>query len=451
MALHARPETGRSPLRRRTAAALLVLGAVAVARPAHADKIFDFLVDRFAVDGNVFGPADGVPDRVDEFDDAFLDGWFTVNGTAFERDGFLHLASPGDLVADGFGAVPGLPLDISQVYYTSPVTRGAGNFTVTSAWASTSLAYGDFNHFSLFAYADPFNPYRQFEVVGVALSNPNQPDAPPAYSATRFVVRFMGGAFEPLVLDSVSIDPTSITGQVVFRHVFDDSTDMVDTSISVDGGATFSQPFAPVTLFTETSNAVFLLGSDPLADGAGPASPPELCTAGQLVPQTVLTIRPAGHALFVNTTITLPAALATGYDPRRDGLQLRIENDAAGDRLVDLTATPIPPGGDGSGCAPEDGWERRRNLYTYRNGSNALPTECMPGSAGGLRTLRVDTAHATGGRLGVRATVRGIEGAASGGMRVTIVLGGDAAAGAAGHCGVTNLTCTQRGRRVRCS
>ena len=51
------------------ALALLCVGlGLVVARPAWAfHTVFHFQVDRFEADGNVFGPADGVPDLVDDF------------------------------------------------------------------------------------------------------------------------------------------------------------------------------------------------------------------------------------------------------------------------------------------------------------------------------------------------------------------------------------------------
>src|SRR5262249_60543814 len=88
---------GCSPGMRR----LLSLGALAVsvllAAPAGAfHTVFDYRVDRFTADGNAFGPADGVPDVVDEFDDDTLAAhWSVVAGTARGAGGLLHLTHPG--------------------------------------------------------------------------------------------------------------------------------------------------------------------------------------------------------------------------------------------------------------------------------------------------------------------------------------------------------------------
>jgi hypothetical protein len=443
-----------SPTRRPVARLLAVVALLVCGSASASDGTFDFLVDRFTVDGGGFGPLDGVPDRVDDFDGDVLTGWVKVNGTAFERDGFLHLASPGDHVADGFGAVPGLPLDISQVYYAQRVTRDAGDFRVDAAWWSTVLHYGDFNHLSVFAYADPSNPYGQYEVVGVALSDPTPDDASAAYSATRFVVRFLGGKFEPVATDSVPVDPATISGEVVLRHAFDATTDSVTTAISLDGGTTFSEPFAPVSLFTATANAVFLLGSDPIAVPSEPGSSqpaPGLCRAGVLVPRTRLAIRSRARSLSINGTAFAAPATIAAYDPRRDGLQVRLQRGTDDAMLLDLTATAIPPGARGSGCAAGDGWRSRHGVDVYRNVSNALPPDCRVGSAGGLRTLRIDRRPAERGRFEVHARVAGVGSVTTGPVELTLVLGRDASAGSAGRCGVQTVFCVARGARVRCS
>jgi hypothetical protein len=336
---------------------------------------------------------------------------------------------------------------ISQAYYTCPVERGRGNFSATSWWASTVLHYGDFNHFTVYAYANPVDPHAEFEVIGVALSDPNSVDAPPAYAAVRFVLRFTGGTFQPLETETVRIDPNSISGEVVFRHTYDDPNNTVVTTVSVDGGATFTEPFTPATLFTTTSHAVLLLGADPLASGSVPLAP-ALCSDGRLAAQAVVVLRPRRHIITVNGSVLATPEVARLYDPARAGARLRVEDERLGDALLDLTGTA---GASGSGCMPGDGWSRRRRTFTYRNHSDALPPACTPGSAHGLRMLRINARRAAVGRLGLRAVVRGVTAKPTGRLRVTIVLGSDPATGAAGRCGVETVACTGHGHSLRCS
>jgi hypothetical protein len=428
---------------------LTALGIAVVLTPRSAaafHTVFDTRVERFSVDGNVFGAPDGQPDRLDEFDDGSLANWVVVQGTAYERDGFLHLASPGTHVPDGFGAVPGLPLDISQVYYSWPVYNGAGSFTSEVRWDSTTLEYGNFNHASLFGYADPFNPYAKFEVVGVAISNPTPPGEPAAYEVVRFGVRFLDGVFQPLVAETVPLDPSTITGQIVVRHVFDDGANTVRTDVSVDGGDTFAIGFDPIPFFTGTGSAVFLLGSDPLA---APTPPPALCSAGGSM-AAALRFDGARGTVRLRGTLALGGD-ASAYDPARDGAQLRIaDGTATGTSLLDLTgAASIPPGALGSGCDPDDGWRRRGETLTYRNVSGAFPPACGPGSARGLRTLHVSLRDATAGTVRLRALVlSGLTAPAS--VAATTFVLGDATAGAAGRCATAQSACASRGTKQRC-
>ena len=84
--------------------ALAGLLAVAIGSTAAAVESFEYTAERVEVDGNVFGPRDGVADLVDEFDDGVLAPlWAVSSGTVTESAGLLRLASPGLPIA-----IPGL-------------------------------------------------------------------------------------------------------------------------------------------------------------------------------------------------------------------------------------------------------------------------------------------------------------------------------------------------------
>src|SRR5262245_63371865 len=90
--------------------------------------IFDYQVDRVEVDGGAYGPADGTPDFVDEFDDDVLEPNFVLStGTAHETGGMLHLTNPGTHIPFGSG------VDVSEVASTVVLHDGGGDFTITSA------------------------------------------------------------------------------------------------------------------------------------------------------------------------------------------------------------------------------------------------------------------------------------------------------------------------------
>jgi len=77
--------------------------------------VFDYRVDRFDLDGNTFGPADGKPDFVDDFNDE--SSWFTAYGTASVIGGRLHVKSPGQRFPGPDGAL----LDLTEVQGDDPV------------------------------------------------------------------------------------------------------------------------------------------------------------------------------------------------------------------------------------------------------------------------------------------------------------------------------------------
>lgn len=90
----------------RSCAVWLVALAAALPAPTFAaHTTFTGAVARFEADGNVFGPADGAPDLVDEFDDGDLaPAWTRLLGTSYESAGVLMLRDPGADIA----LVPGI-------------------------------------------------------------------------------------------------------------------------------------------------------------------------------------------------------------------------------------------------------------------------------------------------------------------------------------------------------
>ncbi len=91
------------------------------------------------------------------------------------------------------------------------------------------------------------------------------------YSIGRERVFPLGG--DPTVQDYVAIDPSTITGPIVLRMVFDDATDLLTCSFSLDGGLTFQTPFAPIQAFKLVPDAEVLLGAAALPPVAPPPPP----------------------------------------------------------------------------------------------------------------------------------------------------------------------------------
>src|SRR5262249_9161206 len=266
-----------------------------------------------------------------------------------------------------------------------------------SYWQPDELVPGDFNHMSLNDRARLPGP---LEGAGLAITNMTPEGEPTAYTIVQHLVRIGPAGAEAPQLTTFTIAPTAITGQIVFELRFTDETNTLETAFSLDGGLTFAHPFPPLQIFQGTWYGYFLLGADPEMGTVRTQPPaPLLCKKGlNIVDATMSTTTKAGDTVTVSG-----AFFNTGlgdYDPRRVGAQIRIIDRSLPETpILDLTAGAAIPGG--RGCGRKDGWHRVRNGFVYANGTDALPPGCIPGSAGGLRRLRLrkTALHAKGKRL----------------------------------------------------
>ena len=353
---------------------------------AAGDATFDFRVDRFELVRTTRpGASRNLPDFVDEFDDPRL-GWGTWYGTAFAADGFLHLASPGTEIPDALGVLPGTTLDLSLVGSPNSLSDGEGSFIARSYWEPDELARGDFNHMSFSTYGRD-----AVEVSGLAIMNATPDGQPTAYTIVQHFVSFGAGVPGPPQLATVAIDPSAITGQIVFELRFDDDTNALETAFSLDGGVTFERPFLPLTVFNKgTWYGYFLLGADPLTNTVRAHLPaPPLCARGNLFGDAkIVSSSQAGSTIAVVGTLSHGPLRRRDYDPHRAGAQIRIIDRAHPETpILDLTSAAALPAGPG--CGSRDGWRRVSSGFVYRNETNALPPGCVPGSAGGLRRFRL--------------------------------------------------------------
>jgi hypothetical protein len=215
--------------------------------------VFDYTVERFEADGNAFGPADGVPDLVDEFDDGSLAPvWQVAIGTAEESDGVLHLKSPGVHVPVG-----AVTYDVSEVQSLVKLVDGGGDFTITSGWGAIPRA-GDFIHMTLLLTGGTTAP-DSFEFLNLVLQNPND--------GHLWISQSYGKGYELTGGTSTTVDAAAATAGPVLRIAFDDDTNLATLSISLDGGVSFITPGEPHAIFDGPTEAVVLLGADPLQAG----------------------------------------------------------------------------------------------------------------------------------------------------------------------------------------
>jgi hypothetical protein len=341
--------------------------------------VFSGSCDRFEVDGNVFGPADGTPDQVDEFDDGVLGpNWATLVGTVTESGGFLTAHNPGFDVS----FFPGVTIDASNAENTTDVVNGGGDFTATSYWTTTLPDVNRGYHFQLYGIGSGV------EAAGLTVNNSDGTIASTqgafvGYSITQAVTFVLGASGVPQS-DSVQIQASDLTGPLVLRMAFDDASDTLTCSFSLDGGVTFQSPFPPLHVFQVVDEHEILIGASSVTAN-GP--PPGACGATFYSPHLQLKRLLAGlgdQGLTFKTRIGIPFNFPGAFRPSTDGV----------DFLVEDVPVPIlleaPAGGPGSGCDPRDGWIVSGNgsRYQYRNYSDALPPDCTPGSAGGLTKVK---------------------------------------------------------------
>jgi hypothetical protein len=274
----------------RTARRISWLAALTLATwctaPALAHHLtFSASADRFEIDGNAFGPADGTADQIDEFDDGILaPNWSVLLGTAVESGGLLTLRNPGVDI----NLVPGAPLDISNVENTTDVEDGEGDFTATSYWTGPPTGANTQIHFQLYGIG------ATIEAAGLTLANLDANGTggglPVGYSISQEVT-FLGSSGGVPQQNTVAINAADITGAIVLRMAFDDATNTMLCTFSLDGGATFQSPFPALHVFQVVPSAEILLGANAIDVGGPPPPPPPTTVVQRLVGTKLLVVK----------------------------------------------------------------------------------------------------------------------------------------------------------------
>jgi hypothetical protein len=338
----------------RTASVVPWLPALAVAAwtsfpgPAVASHhVFSSSVDRFEIDGNVFGSPDGALDFVDEFDDGFVGPeWEPLLGTAVEAAGVMTLRNPGGDVSIG-----GLSVDVSNIEHEDALHDGGGDFTATSHWIPVLPDVDLEFHFQTYAFGGVI------EAAGLTVTNYSAATAAGvpgllAGPAVNFqLARFQGGTFDTIQSSSVAIDPQAISGNIALRLSFDDATNMLTGSFSLDGGATYQSPFPSAPIFVGVSTTELLLGAGSNVSTPPPPPPPPPPVDGESRPMTNFDVQ-----------------------QRSDGASRKVVVETGGGRIV---GNPAVDGAffnvalDGTAqcfALPANGWFRKDfNHYRYRD------------------------------------------------------------------------------------
>jgi hypothetical protein len=340
---HANQTSSNAPARRRigwTAALLIGLVACLSPTPAGADHPYDFAFDRLEIDGDRFGPFDGVPDFVDEFDSS--DNWKLnpYGGSGYIGGGLLHLTSPGNLVP----YVGGIVFDRSEAY-TNFNLGGAGSFSVTLTFKHQLLPLPDHQLAQNDAVA--ISLWGCDEYFGVGLSNWEEAIAQPLGAQAGY------GIYQDYILNAcptpavdgviiegtgVNIDPSTIAGDVQLRLSFDDATHTLTSSYSIDGGTTFQSPFPPHAFFNpgfSTSHPISVFG-DPTDPPATPTPTPTPTPHAITGKKLLIKLKPGDSsktvigAMSKDPTLDLGGGNGSADDPTVNGGGIRIRSQLAG-------------------------------------------------------------------------------------------------------------------------
>ncbi|MGH7787231.1 MAG: hypothetical protein ACRERC_10225 [Candidatus Binatia bacterium] len=353
-------------------AMILAVLSCAGAPGALADS-YDYTVDRFELDGNVHGALDGTPDLVEDFDDGTMGPVFTSAASMpHESGGLLHLASPGIFVAiPGVTPVRFETTAVVQNSWMTGIQVGSGDLVARIVMPAQTIGANDAINLLVQSMDDDGLYYAGVSIVNfnTSLATLSDPPVTPGLSifAHQEKLNYVTGN-QQLILEDESIEGAPVTGDIVLELHYDDATETVTPRYSLDGGATFAGSFSPLPIETSSGTATFYL--------AAVAHEGE-CPAGANV--QALNLRGLGRP--GDSRMLLKGSF--GLLGRQTGnLQVTITDEGAGGATVLDLHLPdrLEPT-----CGPSDGWTFTHGLHRYRNYSNALPPDCIPGSAQGLQ------------------------------------------------------------------
>jgi hypothetical protein len=160
---------------------------------------------------------------------------------------------------------------------------------------------------------------------------------------------------------------------------------------------------------------------------------------------------PGDENLTLTATVSLLAGQPAVLDPASQGMQLLVDQPGAPPvpflRLTDRPGRSDSSGRARHGLRPQGRLENKG----YTNTSGALPPACAPGSARGIRSIKLEDRRTKGKGIGVTVKVSGATlPLPTAPLRVTIVFGASAEAGGAGRSGRHQVSCTEKKGKVTC-
>lgn len=193
----------------------------------------------------------------DDFEDGTIDSaaW-SIQGTASESGGALHLTSPGDplplpspLVGEFSRALGGV------------LARGAGETRIESTWAPAPLAPGDYISMGFISFDSSFRPRDQVQLLfsNVTTAFAAVYGGSPGLSATLSHVRY-DALGVPTVLQDQTQQIASIPAEaILFRITMAASSDSFIASLLTDSGNSTLAQFGPSSIETSIGHLDHLI------------------------------------------------------------------------------------------------------------------------------------------------------------------------------------------------
>jgi hypothetical protein len=220
---------------------------------------YAFMIDRFEIVGN--SPVH----FVDEFDDGTLGGeWFQFRPTVIESNGQLILSSPGQSNLGNLGnLIVQEEATAIESFHPGPlsVQDGAGDFSGISTWLPVLPGVNQMFWMEAFHHIDQDTT----ESISIGVSNFESSIA----DALGFSTTGMGMFFlqqnpdGDLFVQSTSLDPADVTGNILLQLSFSDNDDLFAGSYSLNGGQAFQGLFT--ALSPETMEGDFKWGMHALS------------------------------------------------------------------------------------------------------------------------------------------------------------------------------------------
>ncbi|MBU1054357.1 MAG: PEP-CTERM sorting domain-containing protein [Proteobacteria bacterium] len=208
---------------------------------------YAYSLDRFQVIGNLPG------NIIDEFnDESIAPNWEVYDPTVVESGDMVTFRNPGTV-----GQItPNISSEMSYIGSMFNMEDGAGDYEGTSTWTNGIPGINQFYLMGMSGSEEDISI--SFANFGPAMSELFGIPTGPVILFDRFK-DVETGDFDT---QAMRVMPSDITGNILLRLSFDDVDKLYTGTYSLDGGATFLEPFAPIAPSDASSAPNWYLGAE---------------------------------------------------------------------------------------------------------------------------------------------------------------------------------------------